>query len=366
MKHMRNEAGLAMPLALMVMLVLSLLGTALWQYSMTDLQHVSIDERRTQAFYLARAGADATMNAWMEAPFGQKPRGSIHRVYLTTQGDFTLTPSSDVVGWFDAAVEEDADGLVNITVVATVDGTTQKVVVTSYPYAYGHNLDPPLYNLTNGLIPAGPNSISGSVRTFGTTNVTKPVGWHHPVEGAVRFWTSNPFFYINRNTYVGLTANGLLFESPVNLEYGSVNNDVTALFLSAEHVVFQQALTVERIDYTHLLLGRYRYYGTIVLTVPPALGIPGAEIGGQTGSVYGRVSFPSNARIFHTMNFFLVKQTQTLNMAGKSYYFRGRTDGIDIVRWHRGEYQAGVDFILIADGDSGGFPQGSGLFFWNP
>lgn len=351
-----------MPLALMVMLVLSLLGTALWQYSMTDLRHVSIDERRTQAFYLARAGADATMNAWMEAPFGQKPSGSIDRVYLTTQGDFKLTPSGDVVGWFDATVEEDADGLVNITVVATVDGTTREVVVTSYPYAYGHNLDPPLYNLSTGVIAPGPTTRTGVV-----DGRTKTIRCHSPVEGAVRFWTSSEFFRVASDTCVELTAKGLLFERPLNMQQ-STHTHVGALFLSAEHVVFQQALTVERINYSHWLWGSHQYYGTVILTVPSGLGIPGAEIGGQTGSFYGRVSFPSNARIFHTMGGFIipVKQSQPLNMAGKSYYFRDRSGGIDIVKWHRNEYQAGIDYILIANEDSVSFPQGSGLFFWNP
>lgn len=53
-----NEKGGAMPLVLMVILVISLLSTALWSYSMTDLKHVSIEEKRMQAHYLARSGAE--------------------------------------------------------------------------------------------------------------------------------------------------------------------------------------------------------------------------------------------------------------------------------------------------------------------
>lgn len=51
-----------MPLAIIVMVVLTLLGTALWQYSMTDLKHVSREEKKLQAYYLARSGAELVAN----------------------------------------------------------------------------------------------------------------------------------------------------------------------------------------------------------------------------------------------------------------------------------------------------------------
>lgn len=50
--------GLAMPLVLLVMFVMTLLSAALWQYSMKDLKHVTIEEKRMQAHYLARSGAE--------------------------------------------------------------------------------------------------------------------------------------------------------------------------------------------------------------------------------------------------------------------------------------------------------------------
>lgn len=58
---LRNEKGFVMPLALMVMFVVSLLGIALWQYSMTDTLQVTNELERMQAYYLAKSGADITM-----------------------------------------------------------------------------------------------------------------------------------------------------------------------------------------------------------------------------------------------------------------------------------------------------------------
>jgi Tfp pilus assembly protein PilV len=48
-----NNRGVAMPLVLVVIFVISLLGTALWQYSITDTMHVSMDGKGMQAYYLA-------------------------------------------------------------------------------------------------------------------------------------------------------------------------------------------------------------------------------------------------------------------------------------------------------------------------
>lgn len=64
---LRSQKGAALPVALMVLLVLSLLGTALWQYSTADAVQVARAENEMRAYYLARSGADATA-AWMVNP----------------------------------------------------------------------------------------------------------------------------------------------------------------------------------------------------------------------------------------------------------------------------------------------------------
>ena len=59
-KWMQNEKGFAVPLALMVMLVLVLLGTALWYYSTSETLQVARAEQDMKAHYLARSGMDIT------------------------------------------------------------------------------------------------------------------------------------------------------------------------------------------------------------------------------------------------------------------------------------------------------------------
>lgn len=103
-----NEKGWAMPLVLTVMVVVTLLGTALWQYSMTDLKHVSIEEKRMQAHYLARSGAQLV-------------------------SDMGMAPDNYVVEFegHDITVEVviDGDGVTVITSTAVVDGIAETLIL---------------------------------------------------------------------------------------------------------------------------------------------------------------------------------------------------------------------------------------------
>ncbi len=58
-RHLRVEKGMALPLVLIVMVVLFILGSALLQYATTEAVQVSRSEKRMQAYYLARSGAEA-------------------------------------------------------------------------------------------------------------------------------------------------------------------------------------------------------------------------------------------------------------------------------------------------------------------
>ena len=59
-KWMQNEKGFAVPLALMVMMVLIVLGIAIWHYSNAETLQVSRVEQDIKAQFLARSGMDIT------------------------------------------------------------------------------------------------------------------------------------------------------------------------------------------------------------------------------------------------------------------------------------------------------------------
>jgi len=58
-KLLNNQKGIAMPLALITLLVSSLLGTALWQYGVNHALQVARSKEKMQTYYIARSGADA-------------------------------------------------------------------------------------------------------------------------------------------------------------------------------------------------------------------------------------------------------------------------------------------------------------------
>ena len=145
----RNEKGAALITALMVMVVLFLLGIALWQYSIADTIHVVKDEQRMQAYYLARAGADVALQAWNESPRDSKPSGTSEIMYLDNEtGAFTAEPPANEAGRFTVTIIEDGEQT-TIESVGDVRGLTQTVTVTILStYKYGHDLG--WYDPTSG------------------------------------------------------------------------------------------------------------------------------------------------------------------------------------------------------------------------
>lgn len=64
----KNEKGLVMPLVLIVMIVLALLGGALWQYSVSDIRQVAQAEDKARAYYVARSAAETMARHIMKEP----------------------------------------------------------------------------------------------------------------------------------------------------------------------------------------------------------------------------------------------------------------------------------------------------------
>jgi len=348
-----------MPLALAVMLIVSLLAAALWQYSMTETLQVERDKKKLQAHYLARGGANAVIAAWLDAPFNDKPISPGERKTLYLKNDWTITTvnpgDEETLSKLDVFVEE--KGIIHIEAKGIVGDVKSNITATSAPYVDGADWDPPLYDKSTGLIAPGTSTASVTVR-----GKSKTVYSHEPVEGAVKFVNgdSQRPLYIQSNTCVELISNAMEFKSPVNMvQYNDKN--VGALFLNAEYISFKNSVTVE--DYSFWWFGNHYYYGTIILKVPDGSGVDGRDIGGQAGSRYGMVFF-DDAYIWE-MGFLGFEVQHNLNMANKAYYFKSRPDGIDLIKWHRGEYTEGVDYIEIEDPNAASLPQGSGLFYWS-
>lgn len=100
MKLLKNEKGLALPTVLMVMLVMTLLGTALWHYSMNGIQQASRNQKKMQAYYIARAGADAIAQHIIE-----RPQAALQLQTATSPSNLATRNVGD--GYFEAYVRLD-------------------------------------------------------------------------------------------------------------------------------------------------------------------------------------------------------------------------------------------------------------------
>lgn len=140
-----------MPIALLVLFVLTLLGTVLWQYFMTDTMQVARAEEMTQAYYLARSG--------VEVGLGNLENVLYNSVSTITSIDeletkLTYIPSISAVdtGTFDVNYEVDkTNSSVKIISNGTAAEVTQKEAAIVNFHFPALNLNPPQW-LNNGYI----------------------------------------------------------------------------------------------------------------------------------------------------------------------------------------------------------------------
>ncbi|MCW2278644.1 hypothetical protein [Heliophilum fasciatum] len=70
--HRKNEKGFILPIALIVLLMLSFLGMKLVELAMQDSKYLNDNRQRAGAYYQARSGAEMAIRLWQEAPSDKK------------------------------------------------------------------------------------------------------------------------------------------------------------------------------------------------------------------------------------------------------------------------------------------------------
>src|SRR5690554_5912742 len=115
--RLRDESGMmAIGVALMLIVVLSLFGGALWQYSIAELKRVQRTDEDIQALFLARAGAEMVMGAWQQEKNSEdRPFGKLDTIYYDLdKNEFTTTRPTNYLGSIDVEVRaeehEDEEG----------------------------------------------------------------------------------------------------------------------------------------------------------------------------------------------------------------------------------------------------------------
>lgn len=292
-----DQRGLALPLVLMLLIVLSILGTAAWTASQSSLKQAAMLKPQLQAKYLARSAVDATKEAWTAkwlanpAEIDEDESVTFYTSYDHDTDEFKeeTAANKDQDGVITTVQEYDADaGICTVTSSVTVKGRSatvrarsEKVTNTNVSDSSGE----PWYSLQEYE-----HWLFGSWRTWHDWSIlpgpeeeiitdddenTYDATYHH-TEGIVviRTGNSNTTLYANISpdtfNITGLQAKRIEFECPLNLYFNTSNSEVLntpnphSLVLSAETIVFKQGLVIGDSS-----------FGNLSLALPPGAGIPG-------------------------------------------------------------------------------------------
>lgn len=156
--RIQSEQGIAaMGVVIMLLVVLSLLGTALWQYGMFQITAAGRNQAYLQATYLAHAGAEAARTAWLDKTADEKLEGPLARVYYSEAGGFQLDRPEQFLGYIDVMIEtiegaQDKYPRTRIVSTAHVSGISRTLSLTTFPQVYGHQDELNLYDRNSGRI----------------------------------------------------------------------------------------------------------------------------------------------------------------------------------------------------------------------
>ncbi len=296
---LKDERGMmAIGVALMLIVVLALFGGVLWQYSMAEMRRVERAEHDMQALFLARAGAEAVMAAWLEEGHAKKPIGQMDRIYYDAgAGLFGTDKPSNYLGYVDVlirpALEEHEEDLTEFIATASVGNYSKTIRVKTFPHQLGHENPLNWYDDASGQI-ALRDTTADELVVINTKKPSDQIGNGSPIHLAQGV----------QPNHVGFSAPVLYFKSPLDLSYNQErgwqresswlkSNINYKLPISADLIFFQdltfmylpdKAMWGEEEEST-----RYSIKNRVVLNLGP-----GSKEAGET---HGKVYFDGNVQL---------------------------------------------------------------------
>lgn len=191
----RSEKGIAMPLVLIVLVVLILLGIALHQYSISELDHSVREEKRTRAYYIARAGAESLARHIMRDMdiLEEVPEVDDRVTFDEQDFDTDYFSETETVGEVEVELKRISETRVEVTGTGTVDDDINQNV--SIVLEIQDEFDGVVYSVNDlrfnsGLEVVGDIVTADESVKFGTDEVEydeeKGVYTHDSVEGTIK------------------------------------------------------------------------------------------------------------------------------------------------------------------------------------
>ncbi|HSW35682.1 MAG TPA: hypothetical protein VLH18_03670 [Candidatus Limnocylindrales bacterium] len=129
MRNLEIEKGFVMPTVLIAMLVVGLLATALWHYGNSEMRQAELEEKRTNAFYIARAGAESVGRYIMANPAVLNSIPDVDDYMSSADLDFEVNYFGETVhvGTLNVLIKRIEQERVKITGTGNVDDIIQDV-----------------------------------------------------------------------------------------------------------------------------------------------------------------------------------------------------------------------------------------------
>lgn len=342
-----DQRGIALPLVLMLLIVLSILGTAAWTASQSSLKQAAILNPQLQAKYLARSAVDATISAWTEEWYADPNNVTTSAHFYTRYDDSTneFVKSNASESTKDKFIEttqtyDSSTGICTIISKATVKGKTAQVQAISEP-VYSVTSTPSLWVKNDTIQPNLDPNYNYSKRKNGVNYYSS----YHYSDGVVFVNTSksnNPL-YLDKDTryndhrvnLIGYQAKKIIYNCPVNLYDRTMHwipvipgyDRVYAHIVTAEQIWFMKNITIGD--------GRY---GTLILNLPEGKGIPGQIVYQKVKNnkdVRDKVDLDARYGIVRfagvtVLGSFFDSENDDDNIRGRTFYFR-EPDGEDVL-----------------------------------
>lgn len=180
MNIIKNQRGLALVTVLIIVSILTILGTIIWYYSTRDVLVASRTEKRMQAYYLARSGAEAVAQYIVTNPDNIDMTKYVESLINAPESD-PVKLDGDVPGSFRVQLVREGKNLI-IKSTGQVDEISQTAQLTIEERISTPILDMALFSA--GSIRLKPSAkIIGDVVTNSTELHSIELGWGTYIQG---------------------------------------------------------------------------------------------------------------------------------------------------------------------------------------
>lgn len=192
MNIIRNTKGIALGTVLILASILTLLGFTIWHYSSRDILGAERAEKKMQAYYLAKSGADAVAQYIITNPDNIDMSAYVESLIDAPESN-PIKLDEDTPGHFNVKVDRDKDNSLVITATGTVDSIKESVQIKLHQRENIPEIDVALFANSNiNMGQSGSSKIIGDV----ATNAEQPGSIYFP-------WSA----YIKGNLFIGPNGN---------------------------------------------------------------------------------------------------------------------------------------------------------------